>query len=545
MKRILLVAVLVLALQIAGVAGAGAGNEAPLPDAGLDQHVDLGATVLLDATGSRDPNGEIAGYEWVIEAPDGTMSTPACQTCARTNFVVGQVGRYDVTVRVTDDDGAVRTDTLYVYVEGEREEPSDRDHSASPEPSDPPSSHNEPGLPDSLAHDFEVPTSVSADAGWEIPPAFYIECPDEVDVGEPAECSATTARLDAPLSFAWSNGVSGPTSTYIWSEGGTKTVVASVEDADGTTLSDSATVRVVENDPPRVQIATPDSLSPGKSVTLTTKVKEDPDGFIVGTEWSPSRTVKVPTDGEPIQVSVIVMDDDGATAMDSITLTGETQTDTTNQQIVYKSGANWHDPLNLKSGAKCAVKKWSGSGQCNNGMYRNAEGDIVVEKQGVWLATPHSEEAQEFYNSQLNSSNVNGGEPLDSLTGSTSSDSATMSESTTTTSSASVADTLEPFTMDGQTVSSDLNGDGKIDTADWSQRYEETTTDTSDQSFKDTYRERQQTRNQAQSNENTYDNTDFKSSGGGSSDSGGTTDSGSSTNGPMQRKADQLTDGVS
>lgn len=543
MNRLLLVTLVVLALQTP--AAAAVDNEAPLADAGLDQHVQRGATVLLDATGSRDPDGEIASYEWVIEAPDGTRMQPACATCPRTNFVAGQVGRYDVTVRVTDDDGAVRTDTLYVYVEGEREVPSDRDHSPPAEPSVPPSSHNEPGLPDSLAHDFEVPSSSSVDEeGWIVPPAFYIECPEEVEVGEPAQCSATTARLDAPLSFTWSNGESGSSATYTWQQGGMKTVSASVEDANGTRLTDRATVRVVANEPPRVQIEVPDSLSPGEPVTLTTKNKEDPDGTIVSTDWSPSQTVTVPTDQDPVTVTVMVTDDEGATATDTITIIGQKQTKSNKQDIVYKSGANWHDPLNLKSTAKCALKKWSASGQCKDGIYRNAEGDIVVEKQGVLLTTPQSKEAQEFYNSQLNSSNVDGGEPLDSLTGTTSGDSTTTKESTTTERSASVKDSTDPYTLDGQTVYSDLTGDGKIDVADWSERYEETTTDTSDQSIKDAYREGPQTTNQPQSKENTYDYTDSMSSGSGSSDSGGTTESGSSANVPMQRKVDQLTETI-
>jgi hypothetical protein len=43
-----------------------AANEPPLADAGLDQTVDRGATVLLDGTGSRDPDGEIVSYQWTV-----------------------------------------------------------------------------------------------------------------------------------------------------------------------------------------------------------------------------------------------------------------------------------------------------------------------------------------------------------------------------------------------------------------------------------------------------------------------------------------------
>jgi len=91
-------------------------NERPLADAGLDQSVRRGATVLLDATGSRDPDGEIVDYEWSITRPDGTARTPDCVDCPRTRFRPNATGRFAITVTVTDDDGATATDTLYVNV---------------------------------------------------------------------------------------------------------------------------------------------------------------------------------------------------------------------------------------------------------------------------------------------------------------------------------------------------------------------------------------------------------------------------------------------
>jgi len=94
----------------------GDGNEAPLADAGLDQEVPVNATVYLDASGSRDPDGSIASYEWSIERPDGTPTSPRCDTCARSEFRAGMVGTYNVTVTITDDDGARRSDTLKVWV---------------------------------------------------------------------------------------------------------------------------------------------------------------------------------------------------------------------------------------------------------------------------------------------------------------------------------------------------------------------------------------------------------------------------------------------
>ncbi|MFH5798522.1 PKD domain-containing protein [Haladaptatus sp. CMAA 1911] len=91
-------------------------NEPPLADAGLDQHVSRGSTVLLDATGSHDPDGTIERYDWSIETRGGRTITPNCPNCSRTRFRPNAVGTYIVSVTVTDEDGAKSQDTLYVTV---------------------------------------------------------------------------------------------------------------------------------------------------------------------------------------------------------------------------------------------------------------------------------------------------------------------------------------------------------------------------------------------------------------------------------------------
>jgi hypothetical protein len=101
----------------AGVAGVVAADDGPLAAAGLDQEVGVNTTVQLDGTGSSHPDGRIEGYEWSIETPDGRTVTPDCRTCARTQFTPRSVGRYDVTLTVTDGEGRTDSDTLYVYVE--------------------------------------------------------------------------------------------------------------------------------------------------------------------------------------------------------------------------------------------------------------------------------------------------------------------------------------------------------------------------------------------------------------------------------------------
>ncbi|WP_277540069.1 PKD domain-containing protein [Haloarcula laminariae] len=104
-------------LTTAGTAVA-ADNTAPLADAGVDQTVSVNSTVYLDGNASVDPDGAITRVEWAIETPDGT-TTPDCVDCRRTEFDATTAGQYTVTLTVTDDDGAVRSDTLYVTVTDE------------------------------------------------------------------------------------------------------------------------------------------------------------------------------------------------------------------------------------------------------------------------------------------------------------------------------------------------------------------------------------------------------------------------------------------
>lgn len=115
-RRVVILLVVCLGVT-AGTVGVAAGTaEEPLADAGLDQSVKQGTTVYLDAGGSVSPDSEIVGFEWEIERPDGTTTTPACRSCERTNFRPTRTGIYNATVTVTDEEGRSATDTLRVTV---------------------------------------------------------------------------------------------------------------------------------------------------------------------------------------------------------------------------------------------------------------------------------------------------------------------------------------------------------------------------------------------------------------------------------------------
>ena len=97
------------------------GNQAPIADAGAEQFVLGGATVILDGTGSRDVDGTIVGYAWQqtagipVSLRDADTASPSFQA---PRSATEQVLRFTLTV--TDDLGAADTATVTVVVSADR-----------------------------------------------------------------------------------------------------------------------------------------------------------------------------------------------------------------------------------------------------------------------------------------------------------------------------------------------------------------------------------------------------------------------------------------
>jgi len=89
-------------------------NSAPVADAGADQSVSVGETVTLSAIGSADSDGMIVDYTWTFMY-DGELMT---LTGMEVEFEFEIADTYEVTLTVTDDEGASDTDTVIIIVEG-------------------------------------------------------------------------------------------------------------------------------------------------------------------------------------------------------------------------------------------------------------------------------------------------------------------------------------------------------------------------------------------------------------------------------------------
>ena len=92
-------------------------NLCPVADAGEGYQVAPLETIILDATNSHDPDGEVMRYHWeVITRPPGSRSQPLTLLDARPSFFFDLAGYYVFRLRVQDDDLAWSCDPEFSEV---------------------------------------------------------------------------------------------------------------------------------------------------------------------------------------------------------------------------------------------------------------------------------------------------------------------------------------------------------------------------------------------------------------------------------------------
>jgi len=239
----------------------------------------VGERVTLDGTGSGDPDGQIASYEWDVDG-DGAFEA----TDEAVGVTYDSSGTYDVTLRVTDDDGSTDTAVGNVSVETANEPPSAAfDYG----PSDP-------------AVDERVTLDASGATDPDGSVASY-----EWDLDGDGRYEATGRTVD-----------------HAFGEPGDYAVTLRVTDGDGATDEVTRTVSVAELQGPEPDI-TLSTAEPGlgEEVTLDASGSADPDGVVETYEWDLDGDGRYETRGERVahrfetaaatQVSLRVTDDDG------------------------------------------------------------------------------------------------------------------------------------------------------------------------------------------------------------------------------------------
>ena len=94
---------------------AGTGNTAPVANAGPDQTVAIGTTVVLDGTASRDADGNALVWKWALTTkPTGSAAALSDPTAARPPFIVDMGGEYVAQLIVNDGKFDSRPSTVMI-----------------------------------------------------------------------------------------------------------------------------------------------------------------------------------------------------------------------------------------------------------------------------------------------------------------------------------------------------------------------------------------------------------------------------------------------
>jgi subtilisin-like proprotein convertase family protein len=252
-----------------------------------------GQTVTFDGSGSTDPDGPIARYEWDLDG-NGTFETDGGAS-ATTTHAYGTTGDVAVHLRVTDTDGATATTTRSLHIAN------------------------------------RAPTA-----------AFAAPAPLLAGVAGVFNATSSSDPDGSIVDYAWdfdgngtyeTAGGSTPTISHQFASAGTYPVGLQVTDNNGATGTTSVSVHVTQP-PLAALVLSPSTVQTGTPVSFDASGSTDPDGSIVGYEWdldgngsyetdsgtNPRVTKAYPNHGV-IPVRVRVTDNDGGKSVATGTLT--------------------------------------------------------------------------------------------------------------------------------------------------------------------------------------------------------------------------------
>lgn len=262
-------------------------NTTPIADAGPLQFVDLGTSVVVDGTGSLDPDGDPLTYAWTLEPPDGSSAALNDPTLDAPSFSTDVVGIYRLTLEVSDGGllpSAVATTTVIAGIAtGFLGEGSTCDTDA-----------------ECLSANCDATLCAANE-----PPVAVASGPVEVDLGTDVllDGTASTDAEGATLSYQWTIALAPPGSTATLSSAQATSATPAVTPThpgdygfalvvhDGHGPSTPALVVVTVdpatgNVPPSAHAGADQTVLIGATVQLDGSLSSDSDGTISEYRWS-------------------------------------------------------------------------------------------------------------------------------------------------------------------------------------------------------------------------------------------------------------------
>jgi hypothetical protein len=233
------------------------GNSPPVADAGPDQTVNEGAGVVLNGSGSYDPDGTIASYLW--SQTGGVGVTLSDTSAAQPTFTAPATGSANEVLTfeltVTDDTGQISTDICIITVSWIN---------------DPPAANAGPDQTVGEGVNVTLDGSNSSDPDGNLASYSW------------TQITGTPATLSDP-SAAKPNFIS----PVVGAGGESLTFELTITDSLGLTAIDTCIVNVTAgNKPPVADAGLDQTADESISVTLNGSNSNDPDGVINTFQWA-------------------------------------------------------------------------------------------------------------------------------------------------------------------------------------------------------------------------------------------------------------------